>query len=93
MTDEQITALVTECKISLGQQEDGDAFDKVLKQKVKTVLSFLRRAGVSDETLESDDAIGVIVMGVGDIWSQVAGEIKFSPAYIFLSTQLALGGD
>ena len=92
MTDEQINNIVNECKISLGQQEDGDAFDNVLKQKVKTVLPFLRRAGVSDETLASEDAIGVIVMGVGDIWNQVAGEVKFSPAYISMATQLALGG-
>ncbi len=93
MTNEQIDSLVTECKIGLGMQEEEAAFDNVLRQKVKTVLPFLRRAGVSDETLASEDAIGVIVMGVGDIWNQEAGTVKFSPAYIAMASQLALGGD
>ena len=92
MTDEQITALVTECKIGLGMQEDETAFDGVILQKVKTVLSFLRRAGVSEETLESEDAVGVIVMGVGDIWNQEAGSVKFSPAYISMASQLTYDG-
>ena len=93
MTSEQLNALVTECKIGLGMQAEETAFDGVILQKVKTVLPFLRRAGVSEETLESEDAVGVIVMAVGDIWNQNAGEVKFSPAFISMATQLALGGD
>ena len=92
MTEEQINNLVNECKTGLGIQEDTTAFDGVILQKVKTVLPFLRRAGVSAETLESEDAIGVIVMGVGDIWNQEAGAVKFSPAFISMASQLALGG-
>ena len=92
MTGEQINSLVAECKIGLGMQEEETAFDGVILQKVKTVLSFLRRAGVSEETLESEDAVGVIVMGVGDIWNQEAGSVKFSPAYISMASQLTYDG-
>lgn len=80
--------LLTECKIGLGMQADSDVFDGVLRQKIIAVKSFMRRAGVSEFTLTSDDAVGVIVMGVGDIWSQEAGAIKFSPAFISMVTQL-----
>ena len=93
MTDEQINNLVTECKIALGMQEEETAFDNVIKQKVKTALSFLRRAGVSADALASEDAVGVIVLGVGDIWSQDAGSVKFSPAFISMASQLTYDGN
>lgn len=80
--------LIAECKIGLGIQESETAFDNVLNQKITAVKSFMRRAGVSAETLESEDAVGVIVMGVGDIWNQEAGAIKFSPAFISMTAQL-----
>lgn len=85
-------ALVIECKKGLGMQTAPGLFDGVLTQKVKAIKSFMRRAGVSEETLASDDAVGVIVMGVGDIWNQEAGAVKFSPAFISMVSQLALGG-
>lgn len=84
--------LLTECKHGLNIQPEETAFNAVLTQKITAVKSFLRRAGVSDETLASEDAVGVIVMGVGDIWNQEAGTVKFSPAFIAMASQLALGG-
>lgn len=80
--------LLIECKTGLGIQEDSTAFDNVLNQKIIAVKSFMRRAGVSDETLASEDVIGVLVMGVGDIWNQEAGAVKFSPAFISMTAQL-----
>ena len=41
----------------------------------------MARAGVSEEIMEDDLAIGVIVMGVADLWNIEGGEIKFSPAF------------
>lgn len=84
--------LLTECKIGLGLPVEEHAFNSVLRQKITAVKTFLRRAGVSDEALDSEDAVGVIVMGVGDIWSQDAGAVKFSPVFISMASQLALGG-
>ena len=85
MTNEE---LLNECKVGLGIQQDSEAFDHVLLQKINAVKSFMRRAGVSEETLASDDAVGVIVMGVGDIWNQEAGAVKLSPAFISMAAQL-----
>ncbi len=83
--------ILAECKTGLGFQDETDAFDAVLSQKITTVKSFLRRAGVSEETLDSEDAIGVIVMGVGDIWNQEAGAVKFSPVFYTMANQLSYG--
>lgn len=85
MTNEE---LLIECKIGLGIQPEEAAFNDVLTQKLTAVKSFMRRAGVSTDTLDSEDAIGVLVMGVGDVWNQEAGTVKFSPAFISMVTQL-----
>ena len=86
MTDAE---LLIECKKGLGMPVEGTEFDGVLTQKLLAVKSFMKRAGVSDETLEDDLAVGVIVMGVGDLWNIQGGEIKFSPAFNTLLSQLA----
>lgn len=84
-------ALVIECKRGLGMQTAPGPFDGVLTQKVRAVKSFMRRAGVSEETLASDDVVGVIVLGVGDIWNQGAGGVKFSPVFTSMVTQFTHG--
>lgn len=88
MTDSE---LLNECKKGLNIQEDSTAFDGVLTQKLLAVKSYMQRAGVSDEMMANDLAVGVVVMGVGDLWNTGGGEIKFSPAFNTLLTQLALG--
>jgi hypothetical protein len=86
--------LVIECKTGLGFSiEENPPIDRLLKQKIKTVQSFMKRAGVSDAAMNDDLAVGVIVMGVSDIWEQAGGAVKLSPAYHTLLTQLACGGD
>lgn len=84
--------LLEECKTALSIQDTETSFDNVINQKIKAVQTFLRGAGVSEATLASEDAIGVIVMGVGDIWNQVAGSVRFSPAYISMVSQLTYDG-
>ena len=85
--------LLVELKKSLNIQEDTAAFDGVLTQKIIAVVSFMRNAGVSESALESEDVIGAVMVGAGDLWNQNAGEIKFSPVFFTLVSQLALGGD
>lgn len=79
--------LIIECKLGLGYQEDAE-IDRPISQKINTVKGFMKRAGVSEDILNSPDAVGVIVMGVGDIWNQEAGAVKFSPAFISMVSQL-----
>jgi len=88
MTDDQLLAA---CKIGLGFEIDDDDFDKRVKQKMLQVKMFMKKAGVSDENLFSDLGIGVLVMGLSDLWDVKAGETKFSPAFVTLTTQLTMG--
>ncbi|ASA25418.1 hypothetical protein [Paenibacillus donghaensis] len=88
MTDAE---LLIECKIGLGYSSDvNETVDKPMKQKLLAVKSYLRGAGVSEEMLQDPLAVGVIVMGVSDLWEVKSGEVKFSPAFFTLAYQLAV---
>lgn len=87
MTDNE---LLIECKKGLNIPTGSTNFDGVLTQKVKAVKGYLTNAGVSAEQLASDTGVGLIVMGVTDLWDIQGGEAKFSPAFGILATQLAL---
>lgn len=88
LTDEQ---LLSECKIGLTIPVESKDFDGTVKQKILTVKLFMKGAGVTDENLTSDLGVGVIVMGVSDIWDLKSGEVKFSPVFYTLLNQLAAG--
>ncbi|WP_274363718.1 hypothetical protein [Paenibacillus thermotolerans] len=87
MTEEE---LIAECKAGLDISEGSTAFDKIIKQKLRAVIGFMKSAGVSDAKMNTDLAVGVMVMGVADLWNNASGEIKFSPAFHTLLTQLAV---
>lgn len=84
--------LIIECKKGLNMSADkNELIDPVIEQKILTVKSFMKGSGVSDEVLEGDGlSIGVIVLGVLDLWDLKAGEVKFSPAFYTLLTQLSM---
>jgi len=81
--------LLIECKKGLNIQADTTSFDEVLLQKLFTVKAFMIGAGISNEKMENDLAVGIIVLGVVDLWNLGGGEIKFSPVFYTLLTQLA----
>ena len=89
MTDAQ---LLEQCKVGLNISPETTDFDSILTQKLLAVKSYMRGAGVSETAMTNDLAVGVIVMGVGDIWNTEGGEIKFSPAFHTLLTQLTYSG-
>lgn len=72
--------------------EADELIDAAIKQKILAVQAYLLGAGVKSERLNSDLGIGVLVIGVTDLWNINAGGIKFSPVFRTLATQLALGG-
>lgn len=80
--------LLAECKKALGISPDSTAFDGLLTQKIKAIQSYMKNAGVSEDNLSSDLAIGIIVMGVSDLWNVEGGDVKFSPAFYTLLSQL-----
>ncbi|MBT2735139.1 hypothetical protein [Bacillus sp. ISL-7] len=85
--------LLDECKIGLGISLNSSAFDGLLNQKIKAVQSFMKNAGVSDAKMNDDLAVGVIVMGVADLWQTSPGEVRFSPALNTLINQLTYDGE
>lgn len=82
--------LLIQCKIGLNIPVANPAFDGTLTQKILAVKSYMSGAGVSETMLSDPLATGAIVMGVTDIWSLTGGEIKFSPAFSLMVTQLAV---
>lgn len=79
--------LLEACK--LGLSISGDDFNQLLLQKILAVKAFMTNAGISSENLDNDLTVGVIVMGVSDLWELKSGEVKFSPVFFTLVTQLA----
>lgn len=88
MTNEE---LLTACKIGLQIDTENTALDGILLQKILAVKSYMRGAGVTEDNMLDDLAVGVIVMGVADLWSLEGGGVKFSPAFHVLLAQLAVG--
>lgn len=82
--------LLIECKKGLGIPVTGTNFDGPLTQKILTVKGYMLGAGVSETMLNSDLAVGTIVMGVTDIWNIQGGAIKFSTLFYDFVTQLAI---
>ncbi|MEN6349332.1 MAG: Ig-like domain-containing protein [Syntrophomonas sp.] len=87
MTDAEV---LIECKRGLNIQTDCTDFDAVLTQKLLAVKSYMLNAGVSQEMMADHLAVGIIVMGVADLWNMGGGEIKFSPVFNSLLSQLAI---
>lgn len=81
--------LLAACKTGLNIPVASTVFDSVLTQKLLAVKSFMQGAGVSSALLDDPAAVGAIVIGVTDIYNLSGGEIKFSPLFFTLVTQLA----
>jgi hypothetical protein len=86
MTDDE---LLIECKKGLNIPVDSTTFDPILNQKLLAVKGYMAGAGVSETVMDSALAIGVIVMGVTDIWNiEGGGVVKNSPVFNTLLGQL-----
>jgi hypothetical protein len=81
--------LLNECKKGLNIPEATTAFDGVLTQKILAVKNYAKNAGVVDAQLDTDAGVGLVVMGVADLWIIQGGEAKFSPAFNTILTQIA----
>jgi len=87
MTDAE---LLIECKKGLNIAAASTAQDGVLTQKLLAVKAYMANAGVAAEMLATDLAVGVLVLGVTDVWNLECGTVKFSPVFYTLLSQLAL---
>ena len=87
MTDNE---LLIECKKGLNIPVNSTNFDGALTQKILAIKSYMKGAGVSDLMLSDDLAVGIIVLGVTDLWNIQGGDVKFSPVFHTLLAQLAI---
>lgn len=79
---------LAQVKIALGIC--GDYQDQTLLLYINEVKEYIKSAGVSDATLVSKKAIGVICRGVADLWNYGAGDAKLSDYFVQRVTQLVL---
>lgn len=84
LTKDQLLAKV---KTALGIT--GDYQDETLSIYIDDVKSFMSRAGVSTETIEGEEAVGVIARGVSDLWNYGSGSVRLSEFFIQRVIQFA----
>ncbi len=82
------TDLLSACKTGLNISLNTTALDGVLNQKILTVKGYLASSGVSSAAMETDMGVGVIVLGVTDLWELNGGQAKFSNLFMTLAAQL-----
>ena len=75
MTDNEILAT---CKTMLFGSTAGTFRDGLLLAYIAEVKSFMLNAGVSQNVINSNEAVGVIALGVNDLWNYQAGGVKLS---------------
>ena len=75
MTDAQI---LTTVKQMLFGMDAGTFRDDLLTAYINEVKDFMRNAGVAESVISSDSAVGIIAIGVSDLWNYQAGGVKLS---------------
>lgn len=75
MTDAQI---LTTVKQMLFGTDSGTFRDDLLTAYINEVKDFMRNAGVAESVISSDSAVGLIAIGVSDLWNYQAGGVKLS---------------
>lgn len=75
MTDAQI---LTTVKQMLFGTDAGTFRDDLLTAYINEVKDFMRNAGVAESVISSDSTVGIIAIGVSDLWNYQAGGVKLS---------------
>lgn len=75
MTDGEILTVV---KQMLFGTDAGEFRDAQLNVYINEVKDFMRGAGVSESVIVSASSVGVIALGVNDLWNYQAGGVKLS---------------
>lgn len=56
-------------RVKNGMLISGTSFDDALTMHIDEVKSYLANAGISNETIESQKAVGIITRGVADLFT------------------------
>lgn len=85
MTDAQI---LTTVKQMLFGTDAGTFRDDLLTAYINEVKDFMKNAGVPESVISSNSAVGIIAIGVSDLWNYQAGGVKLSEYFIQRVIQL-----
>lgn len=80
--------ILEEVKVRLGVT--GYYHDEALTGFIEDVKFYLKSTGISEETINSDKAVGCIARGVADLWNMGAGQGVWSKVFYERAIQLAL---
>ena len=83
MTDTEILT-----QVKTGLNITGNYQDNTLMLYLNDVKNFMLDAGVSNELINSDVSVGVIVRGVSDLWNYGMGTANFSEYFVQRVIQL-----
>ena len=76
--------------VLFGTAEGQEFRDAQLKLYIEEVISFMMRAGVSEEVALSPSSVVTIAIGVNDLWNYSSGDSRLSPYFMQRVTQLKL---
>lgn len=82
------TDLLTQIKSALGIT--GNFQDNTLMVYIKEVKGVMQSAGVPEDVIESDVAVGCIARGVADLWNYGSGNAKLSEYFRLRMLQLRI---
>lgn len=67
----------------------GNFQDETLLFYIGEVKHFMKSAGVQESVIDSDASLGIIAVGVLDLWNYGSGSIKLSSYFVQRVIQLA----
>lgn len=83
MTDSELLE-----QVKIGLNITGNYQDKALMLYLSEAKNYMFDAGVSDDLINSDAAVGVIIRGVSDLWNYGMGTATFSEYFMQRVIQL-----
>ena len=87
MTDAEI---LNKVKVMLFGTAAGTFRDDLLTAYINEVKDFMKNAGVPSDVITAAASVGVIAIGVNDLWNYSAGGVKLSDYFKQRVTQLAI---
>lgn len=84
----ETTDLLTQIKSALGIT--GNFQDNTLMVYINEVKGVMQSAGVPEDVIESDVAVGCIARGVADLWNYGSGNAKLSDYFRLRMLQLRI---
>lgn len=75
------TEILTVVKQMLFGTANGTFRDELLTPYINEVKNFMLETGVKKDVIESEKSVGIIAIGVSDLWNYQAGGVKWSPYF------------